>query len=115
MLIEQIEALANILIKEEHGLKKVEMLHRLLQQSCQYITIVTEHTWALHRADNQEEIMRIDKSRTSTHNALIATITAVNRWCTERGLPPIYKGENDRRQMGDFALELVNEYFKARV
>jgi len=115
MLIEQIDTLAKTLIKEENGPRKVEMLHRLIQQSCQYITIVTEHTWALQRADNQEEIIRIDKSRTSTHNALIATITAVNRLCTDRDLPPLYQGENDRRQMGDFALELVNEYFKARV
>jgi len=115
MLIEQIEALANILIKEEHGLKKVEMLHKLITQSCEYIAIVTEHTWALRRADDQEKISQLDNSRTITHNSFIATINAANRWCTERGLPPIYKGENDRRQMGDFALELVNEYFKARV
>jgi hypothetical protein len=31
------------------------------------------------------------------------------------GLEPIYKGGETRRDKGDFALELVNDYFQDRI
>lgn len=65
--------------------------------------------------EHREEITRLDASRSRTHDALISQVNAVNRLCECVGVEKIYTGGEDRREYGDFAMELVNAIFGERL
>ena len=64
--------------------------------------------------DRREAVEQSDKARTIAHNSFISAVDLANRIAASEGLPPIYTGGPERREYGDFALEIVDEIFKER-
>lgn len=100
---------------------KRNMVVRLIKTCVTYLDIVVMQGAAIQAAGNKisaeisQELAQIDKKRTLAHNSLISQIQAVNRLCESLGTELIYNGEDDRRVMGDFSLELIEEYFNTRI
>ncbi|PKM77403.1 MAG: hypothetical protein CVU90_07205 [Firmicutes bacterium HGW-Firmicutes-15] len=100
--------------------KKAYVL-QLMQSAAQYITKVVEQGVQIQMLEGQvdretkEMLAGIDASRTKIHDSLIVKINVVNRLCAEYNLDLICPGEDNRRQKGDFALELVTQYFQDRI
>lgn len=95
MYREKIINLIEVLQKQDNADQKIAMVYRLLETAGRYVTVVCEHMWKA--------------------NSLISLIKSVNRLCENNGLPRLYEGADERRQMGDFAFELVEEYFRNRI
>jgi hypothetical protein len=101
--------------------RKIVLIANLLESAQKYIGIVVKQGFLLqvHEGANGRDILEelavLDKSRSRTHDSLIHQIAIVNRLCEKYGLEPIYKGGDARRDKGDFALELVNDYFRERI
>jgi len=118
---EKIINLIEALRTQDNAQQKIAMVYRLLETANRYIAVVCEHTWKLqmqrwnNSIEHSQEVAEIDKKRSLVHNSLISLINSVNRLCENSGLPRLYDGEDERRQMGDFALELVEAYFRDRV
>ncbi|MFW6024854.1 MAG: DUF3232 domain-containing protein [Candidatus Woesearchaeota archaeon] len=62
----------------------------------------------------RSKIADLDRARKDAHNALIASINAVNRMTTYYNVEPIYNGEDDRYAKAEFAKAVVDIYFKER-
>ena len=118
---EKIIKLIEALRTQDNVQQKIAMIYRLLETANRYVAVVTEHTWKLqmqiwdNSVEHSQEVAEIDKKRTQVHNSLISLINSVNRLCENNSLPRLYDGEDERRQMGDFALELVETYFRDRI
>ena len=66
-------------------------------------------------SEYREYIEKLDKLRSSAHNALITNVKIINRLCKNNDLPPIYIGnEEDRIQVAEFAKQVVEELFTTR-
>ena len=117
----KIVKLIETLQTQDNAQQKIAMVYRLLETANRYVAAVTEHTWKLqmqiwdNSVEHSQEVAEIDKKRTQVHNSLISLINSVNRLCENNSLPRLYDGEDERRQMGDFALELVETYFRDRI
>ena len=60
----------------------------------------------------QYEIMDLDKTRRTCHEAAIASCVKLNRISESQGLPPFYDGDiNDRYQVADFAIDVVRSFY----
>jgi hypothetical protein len=109
--------------KSEETLKirKKLMIKNLLESSLKYVDIVVIQGVEIQLDDgasNQQrlqELASIDQNRSRTHDSLISVINAVNRMCVHYEVAPIYQGKENRRDIGDFALEIVGEYFGDRL
>ena len=55
-----------------------------------------------------------DRARSISHDAFISSVNVVNRICDKYSIPHIYTGGTERREYGDFAIELVTEIFVNR-
>ncbi len=122
MVNERIHRLLQCIQNDSNSEQKMRLVGRLVKQSVKYVEVVTEHSYQLQACGIQNsvdypdsDLAEIDNRRSKTHDSLIALITAVNRLCEHYGIEPIYGGGDQRREMGDFALELVNAYFRIRV
>jgi len=108
-------------ISEE--LKDRQKIHVLLliQKAAQYIGKVVEQGVQIQITEEQtdreikEMLAGLDESRSRIHNSLIAQIQIVNRLCEKYGIEKVYQGGQERRQQGDFAMELVKQYFLNRI
>ena len=111
------EAGVNEVIKK----REIALIANLIESSQKYIGIVVRQGLLLQinngtsDRDILEELSNIDKSRSRLHDSLIKQIAIINRMSEKYGLEPIYKGGETRRDKGDFAFELVNDYFQDRI
>lgn len=121
---EHIQLLINaIQTDSDESLKrqKLALINKLLEAACKYITIVTQQSIQLQINQGTtdrvilEMLADMDKSRSRIHDSLIGQIAAINRLCVANGLEPIYSGSDDRREKGDFAMQLIADYFKERL
>jgi hypothetical protein len=105
--------------KSEETLKtrKKQMIKNLLESSLKYVHIVVIQGVEI-QVDNGDgdpqrlqELASIDQNRSRAHDSIIGVINAVNRMCVHYELAPIYQGKETRRDIGDFTLEIVSEYF----
>jgi hypothetical protein len=99
---------------------KMGLVYRLVRQSVKYVDVVTEHSYqvqvfGMQNSMGYSDLEDIDNRRSKTHDSLIALIAAVNRLCEHYGIAALYDGDDERKQKGDFALELVSAYFQTRV
>lgn len=63
----------------------------------------------------REKNKELDSSRHVAHDAAIAAVKQLNRLFVSYDLPEIYKGDvGDRRQVADFCMELVKDYYDKR-
>ena len=101
--------------------REIALIANLLESSQKYIGIVVKQGLLLQITngtsdrDVLEELASLDRSRSRLHDSFIKQISITNRLCEKYGLEPIYKGGDARRDKGDFALELVNDYFRERI
>lgn len=101
----------------------VELIQQMIIDATRYIQSVIEHEsqkntgrYILDPDEYRQHIADLDKSRSTRHNSLIASVAVVNRLCTKSGFDPIYKGNpEDRVAIGDFAFELVAGIFSNRI
>lgn len=75
--------------------------------------IATER-FRLDPADYRELIIRLDRNRKLTHEALIASVRVVTRFCLVYEVPKVYDGPDERIPIAEFAKEVVDEYFTER-
>jgi hypothetical protein len=71
------------------------------------------------KEDYQDKVVQLDKSRTACHNAVIASVNAMNRLAEQRGIPTIYDGiisEDSpyRRQVADTVINFINTIISER-
>ena len=74
---------------------------------------------AMPADEYRETIMRLDRSRTVAHNAVIAQVSLLNKLAAEAGLKPVYDGVISeerpyRRQIADAVLDHVRSVIVAR-
>ena len=55
-----------------------------------------------------------DRTRSNDHNTFIDSVKRVNEICDAHGVPRIYNGSEQRREYGNFAMELVADIFAER-
>lgn len=101
--------------------RKRNQVKKLSEIAVKYLEIVVKQGIAIQidgssgDRDNIEELGSIDQSRSRIHDSLIGQIAIVNRLCENYGLDQIYGGGDARRDKGDFAMELINDYFRNRI
>ena len=76
--------------------------------------VVAARVDELDPEDFREEREATDRTRSNDHNAFISSVDAVNKICDAHGVPHVYTGGADRRDYGDFAMELVSDIFANR-
>ena len=64
--------------------------------------------------DYKEMRESTDRTRSNDHNTFIDSVKRVNAICDAHGVPHVYNGSDQRREYGDFAMELVAEIFAGR-
>ncbi|HEX3012332.1 MAG TPA: DUF3232 domain-containing protein [Syntrophomonadaceae bacterium] len=90
--------------------KAVLYVEKVVKQSAQI-----QMTAGQQDRDTMETLAKMDASRSIAHDSFIAEINIVNRFCAEYSINAVYEGKNERRQQGDFALQLVTQYFCDRI
>ena len=97
-----------------------KMIKKMIHDAADYVrAVVVMETAAsniegLDSADAKEIRESTDRARSMAHDAFISSVNAVNRICDKHGVPHIYTGSAERREYGDFAMELVAEIFAKR-
>lgn len=97
-----------------------KMIKKMIHDAADYVrAVVVMETAAsniegLDSADAKEIRESTDRARSMAHDAFISSVNAVNRICDKHGVPPIYTGSAERREYGDFAMELVEDIFANR-
>ena len=76
--------------------------------------VVAARVTDLDPEDFREERESTDRTRSNDHNAFIESVNRVNEICDAHGVPHIYNGSDQRREYGDFAMELVADIFAGR-
>lgn len=116
-----IEAIESDKSEEKIKVRKKLMIKNLLESSLKYVHIVVIQGVEMQLDDGAgnrqrlQELASIDENRSRTHDSLISVLNAVNRMCAHYELAPIYQGKDNRRDIGDFALEIMEEYFRERL
>jgi succinate dehydrogenase/fumarate reductase-like Fe-S protein len=65
--------------------------------------------------DYRQLVSEMDKQRSTAHNALISSVAIINRLCKTVDMPPLFPGNIDNRiEVAEFAMKLVNEMFQHR-
>ena len=96
------------------------MIKRMIHNAAEYVrAVVIMETAAcniagLDSADAREAKESTDRARSLAHDAFISSVNSVNRICERHSMPPIYDGDAERREYGDFAIMLVAEIFTKR-
>ncbi len=68
----------------------------------------------LDTEDFKDQRESTDRTRSNCHNIFIDSVNRVNEICDKYGVSRIYTGGSDRRDYGDFAMELVSDIFSNR-
>ena len=116
-----IEAIESDKSEEKIKVRKKLMIKNLLESSLKYVHIVVIQGVEMQLDDGAgnrqrlQELASIDENRSRTHDSLISVLNAVNRMCAQYELAPIYQGKDNRRDIADFALEIMEEYFRERL
>lgn len=69
---------------------------------------------AMDAGEYREQIPKLDKTRTITHNAVLAQVRLLNRMAASQNLPPVYDGPVSeekpvRREVADAVLDYVRQ------
>ncbi len=97
-----------------------KMIKKMIHDAADYVrAVVVMETAAsniegLDSADAKEIRESTDRARSMAHDAFISSVNAVNRICDKHGVPHIYSGGAERREYGDFAMEIVADIFAKR-
>lgn len=62
----------------------------------------------------KEYIVRLDRNRKYAHDSLIASVRLMNRLCGVYGVAQLYRGSDDRILVAEFAMQVVENFFKER-
>lgn len=105
--------------KEDFAIFLEDRLNSMPDYFNTVVTIENRLAVARFKCDDPEEFQEIvtnlDFSRRVKHDAMIASITALNRQCRRFGLTPLYEGdETDRWEMADFCEEFCCDIFSRR-
>lgn len=113
---EQIDKLVEVLKKEEAS-RQLDYVQGMIDAAINYVrSIVTMESrikilqFRLDPEEYREAVEKLDRTRRLAHNGFIAKLDAVNRICTNHGLPAIYSGDDNRGDKGEFAFDIVQEY-----
>jgi hypothetical protein len=68
----------------------------------------------LDTEDFKDQRESTDRTRSNCHNIFIDSVNRVNEICDKHGVSRIYTGGSDRRDYGNFAMELVSGIFARR-
>ena len=111
--------LFQIISSNEHG--DIEIVDDALTDVRRYVEVVdtTEQQIMLAsvRFDGEEYremITRYDTARRQAHESAIAATNLLNRISSLYGCKTIYRGGEDRLEVADFCLEVVETIFKKR-
>ena len=74
---------------------------------------------AISGSEYQDNVTRLDKSRTTNHNSVLGTVNLLNRLAEKNNLPPVYDGivsqeRPYRREVANAVLEYVEQIIKNR-
>ena len=92
----------------------------MLNNAADYVRAVTIMEVVAARIDDldpedfRDERASTDRARTNAHNDFIASVDVVNKICDTHNVPRLYTGGSERREYGDFAMELVADVYKNR-
>lgn len=111
---DQLNVLIQAIDAQSGPAREKEIIGNLVAQASKYIEIVVKQGFAAQAGQSQEELIRIDQSRSRAHNSLISQIDIINRLCEKYGLEPVYTGLDERRAKGDWAMKMVLDYFDTR-
>ena len=117
---ERVNALLGVLNNSITREQEIALVNRFVSQCLKYLDIVVNQVFVsqllLHNdsLECRQELARMDEKRSRIHDSLIAQLGAVNRLCSKYEVEPLYEGSKDRREIGNFAMELIYEYFQAR-
>ncbi len=100
----------------------LDALNSAMESFCDYVDGVDNTELAIKMAyarlegeDLRESVQRYDGLRRQRHEAAIGNVRLVNRLAKMYGVKPLFVGdEQDRLQIADFTLEVVNYLFKNR-
>ena len=96
--------------------REKELINNLVKAAAKYVDIVVQQGISIQLGeDDPSTLEHLDSRRSRAHDSLIAQINIVNRLCTKYRVSHLYKGSDDRRSQGDFALEIISEYFRERL
>ena len=109
-----------IRIKDDELL--IEMISETFKACSRYVdlinqqeVLVTIEKYNMTKDQRLERMIYLDTQRNSTHNVIISGIKNINRLCLAFELEKFYKGdENDRVEIAEFAMNLVDKSFKNR-
>ncbi len=84
-----------------------------IYQSEIYLAVIGKDSEDINEAE------RLDKKRTHAHNAVIASLDALNQLCEKNGIPPVYDGTVSesrpfRVEVADAVLAYVHEVIDKR-
>lgn len=70
-------------------------------------------------SEYQDNVTRLDKSRTTNHNSVLGNVNLLNRLAEKNNLPPVYDGivsqeRPYRREVANAVLEYVEQIIKNR-
>lgn len=100
----------------------LDALNSAMESFCDYVDGVDNTELAIKMAyarlegeELRESVQRYDGLRRQRHEAAIGNVRLVNRLAKMYGVKPLFVGdEQDRLQIADFTLEVVNYLFKNR-
>lgn len=109
-------------ISETNDRECLELMEDLISSASDYVRRVNVleiglmvGKYSKEGSEYREYIEKLDKLRSSAHNALITNVKIINRLCKNNDLPLIYSGnEEDRIQVAEFAKQVVEELFSTR-
>lgn len=111
----QLNALAQACDTEER-----ELIEAMVLEAADYVqAVIAMETKAANYPGRQgsalrEAVAEADSARSKIHDSLMVRVNVVNRICAAHGHAPIYIGDTQRRNYGEFAFGLVSEIFGRR-
>lgn len=91
-----------------------QIVGKMVSSVTKYIDIILQQGLADQRGLAKDRQVSVDYDRTRTLSSLISEIDAVNLLCHKYGLEPIYQGPDERRAKGDWALQVITDYYITR-
>ncbi len=123
MIRNKINTLIQAIIQKggENAVQDTKSVEELISKCARYIKTVINLEAAratsrcyLDDEEYRQHIEGLDKTRSLTHNSLIASVNLINRLCQLYGTEAVYTGSNDRVEIADFSFRVVEEYFASR-
>lgn len=91
-----------------------EIIGIMVSSATKYIDIILKQGLADQRGLAKDRLVSVDYDRTRTLSSLISEIDTVILLCHKYGLEPLYQGPDERRAKGDWALQLITDYYLTR-